>query len=211
MLQAAIVAGELPAGTRLRDQEIALQLGVSRTPVREALQRLEVQGLIETRPGASTTVAAVDLEDAVDVFPVVAHLHGLAARLGVENLTPLHLMRMRRHNEDVEVAAEHGDRQAMIDADSAFHQVLVEASGNKVIAELLERLTVTVRRLEYAQFDAATGHTSAHDHDDIVVACEKGDAELVASLVEHNWLTLGQRMISRLRETAVVEDDGTEQ
>lgn len=195
MLQEAIVAGELPPGTRLRDQEIADQVGVSRTPVREALQMLEVLGLVETRPGASTTVTAVDVGMALDVFPVAATLHGLAARLGMENLTDRHMRDMVRYNERVEVASQRGDRQAMMEADSAFHGVLVEASGNKVISDLLQRLTVTVRRFEYDLFDSDTGHASAHDHDDIINACRDRNAQLVESLVHQNWLTLGHRII----------------
>ena len=206
MLQDAIVDGDLPPGTRLNDLDIAEQLGVSRTPVREAIQRLEAVGLVETEPGVKTTVTKVDLSDAIDVFPVVAHLHELAARLGIRNLEDSHIEKMRACNDELEAAAAASDRHGMLDADSAFHRVLVEASGNEVIASLLDRLTVTVRRLEYGRFDESIGTMSAHDHQDIVLACEKRDEDLVASLVKQNWLTLGNQIIEQLG--GVVTEDG---
>src|SRR4051812_6248675 len=79
----AIVHGDLAAGERLRDHDLATQLGVSRTPVREALRRLEDEGLVETVPGAYSRVAPIDVDGVRQAFPVLASLHGLAARLGV--------------------------------------------------------------------------------------------------------------------------------
>ncbi len=76
----AIVRGELPPGARLRDQEIASQMGLSRTPVREALQRLEDEGLVQTAARSQTVVAPVEARTAQEAFPVVAALHALAAR-----------------------------------------------------------------------------------------------------------------------------------
>src|SRR5579863_1863573 len=79
-LQDAIVCGDLAPGERLRDHELAARLGVSRTPVREALQRLEDEGLVATAPRASTRVTPLDARAAREAFPVVATLHALAAR-----------------------------------------------------------------------------------------------------------------------------------
>src|SRR5574340_1117707 len=86
-LRDALVAGELAPGERLRDQELAARLGVSRTPVREALQRLEDEGLVETAPRALTRVTPLAAVAAREAFPVVAALHALAARHGAPRLT----------------------------------------------------------------------------------------------------------------------------
>src|SRR5947209_7160169 len=85
-LQSAIITGELPPGARLRDQELATRLGVSRTPVREALQQLEAEGLVATAPRAATRVMALGAPAARDAFPVVAVLHALATRMAVPRL-----------------------------------------------------------------------------------------------------------------------------
>src|SRR3954468_2113782 len=82
-LRDAIVDGTLQPGERLRDQELCTWLGLSRTPVREALGRLERDGLVETAPQRFTRVAPLDRRTARDAFPVVAALHALAAELAV--------------------------------------------------------------------------------------------------------------------------------
>src|SRR3981081_2726084 len=87
LVQRAIVSGELYPGQRVRDLDLAVQLGVSRTPVREALQRLEDEGLVETLPGALTRVVPLDMQAAEDAFLVVAVVHALATRLAVSKLT----------------------------------------------------------------------------------------------------------------------------
>ena len=83
-----IVTSDLEPGRRVRDQDIAVQLGVSRTPVREALQRLEDEGLVETRRGSLTRIVALDTEAAHNAFPVVAILHALATRLATPRMGP---------------------------------------------------------------------------------------------------------------------------
>ena len=86
-LRDAIVDGTLAPGERLRDQELCEWLGLSRTPVRDALSRLEQDGLVETEPQRFTRVAPLDRRAARDAFPIVAAVHALAAELGVPRLT----------------------------------------------------------------------------------------------------------------------------
>ena len=95
----AIVDGTLAPGERLRDQELCEWLGLSRTPVREALSRLEQDGLVETEPQRFTRVAPLDRRAARDAFPIVAAVHALAAELGVPRLTVADLDAMRAAND----------------------------------------------------------------------------------------------------------------
>ena len=97
-LRDAIVDGTLAPGERLRDQELCAWLGLSRTPVREALSRLEQDGLVETEPQRFTRVAPLDRRAARDAFPVVAAVHALAAELAVPRLTAADLEAMRDAN-----------------------------------------------------------------------------------------------------------------
>jgi DNA-binding GntR family transcriptional regulator len=195
----AIVGGELPPGERLRDTELAEQLGVSRTPVREALRRLEDEGLVETERHASTRVAPVAPERIADAFPVVAALHGLGARLGVPALTSQDLERMERHDRERTRALERGDVLAAIDADDAFHGVLLEASRNAEIGRLLARVMPHIRRLDLLHFKSLTVDAgAAGDHAAILDACRRGDAADAARLVEANFLRLGEQMTALL-------------
>src|ERR1700712_5387744 len=103
MLRNAIVDGTLAPGERLRDQELTEWLGLSRTPVRGALSRLEQDGLVETEPQRFTRVAPLDRRAARDAFPIVAAVHALAAELGVPKLTGADLDAM--HNANTHFAA----------------------------------------------------------------------------------------------------------
>src|SRR5579862_5739945 len=98
-LRQALICGELAPGARLRDAELAARLGVSRTPIREALQRLEDEGLVETSPRASTRVTPLDARAVREAFPVVATLHALATRHAVPRVTAADLAAMRAANE----------------------------------------------------------------------------------------------------------------
>lgn len=195
----AIVGGELPPGERLRDTELAEQLGVSRTPVREALRRLEDEGLVETGRHAYTRVAPVVPDRIADAFPVVAALHGLATRLGVPALSRAHLERMELHDAERTRALEQGDVIAAIDADDAFHGVLLEASRNAEIGRLLDRVMPHIRRLDLLHFRSLTREAGGPgDHAAILDACRRGDAAEAAGLVEANFLRLGEQMTALL-------------
>jgi DNA-binding GntR family transcriptional regulator len=195
----AIVGGELPPGERLRDTELAEQLGVSRTPVREALRRLEDEGLVETGRHAYTRVAPVLPDRVADAFPVVAALHGLATRLGVPALSSADLERMEAHDGERTRALERGDVLAAIDADDAFHAVLLTASRNAEIGRLLARVMPHIRRLDLLHFKSLTGRTGrSGDHAAILDACRRGDAGEAARLVEANFLRLGEQMTALL-------------
>jgi len=200
MLREAIVSGELSPGTRVLDQELATKLGVSRTPVREALQRLEDEGLVESAPGAYTRVTPIDARQARDAFPVVAALHGLAARLAHGRVNDERRAQMRAANRSLAAALRKRDARAAIRADDAFHDVLIEASGNAEIRRTLDRLMPKVRRLEFTQFGLLRRRESVDEHEQIIAACEGDTARALQALVEHNWLSLGRLLIRSLEE-----------
>ncbi len=194
-----IVAGRLEPGERIRDIELAGRLRVSRTPVREALQRLQDEGLVEASPGASTRVAPIGRRDAEVAFPVVAALHALATRLGVPRLQARHLAGLRWSNERLAEAIAEPDPAAAIKADDAFHGTFLEAADNPELTTALARLAPKVRRLEHVQFASIAGRRSVAQHREIIAAAGRPDAERAARLVEVNWLSLGDLLADALR------------
>ena len=190
-LRDAILDGTLEPGEQLKDAEIAAWLGLSRTPIREALARLEEYGLVETAPNRYTRVTPLSAGDARDAFSVVAALHSLAAALGVPRVAESELATMRRANEDFAAALRANVVARALAADDRFHGVLVHASANREIARSLERLMPKVRRLERARFGSLAGRRSVKRHDQIVVLCASGQAEAAARAVRENWLSLG--------------------
>ena len=190
-IRRAITDGTLEPGERLRDPELCAWLGLSRTPVREALARLEDDGLVETLPQRFTRVTPLDRRDARDAFPVAAAVHALATELAVPALTGADHDALRAANADLAAALRASDVDAAIRADDAFHDVFVAATANAEIRRTLERLTPRLRRLERARFGSLPGRRSVNQHDRIAAAAARGDVVAAATAVRENWLTLG--------------------
>src|SRR5215207_11057202 len=138
ILRDAIVNGELPPGAVIRDTELAERVGLSRTPVREALARLADEGLVETKPHAWTRVAPLLLRDVRDALVVVRAMHELAVRLAVPVMTDKHHEVMRAANRRFAAAVEAGDVDGAVDADDALHDVPVAVLGNRALAATIE-------------------------------------------------------------------------
>jgi DNA-binding GntR family transcriptional regulator len=190
-LRDAILDGTLQPGEQLKDAELSAWLGLSRTPIREALARLEEYGLVETAPNRYTRVAPLSRRDAQDAFPVVAALHALAALLGVSRVFDDELATMRAANEEFATALGRGDVDRAMTADDRFHAVLVHASANREISRSLERLMPKVRRLEQARFGSLAGRRSVEQHERIVALCAAQRTAEAAEAVRQNWLSLG--------------------
>jgi len=189
-LREAIVDGTLAPGESLRDGEIAEWLGVSRTPVREALLRLAESGLVVARPGRSTVVAIVE-EDAVrSARDVVAAMHELAARVAVPVLTEEELDTMRAANARFTAAIEAGDAHAAVTADDEFHDVLVRAARNSALVGVLEQYTPVLRRAEALRFLSVDRFAAADRHAQLVELCSARDAEGAAQLAFRTWHSL---------------------
>ena len=189
-LRNAIVDGTLEPGEQLRDAELATWLGVSRTPVREALLRLQQSGLVVTRPGRSTSVATLDAKAIADAQAVVATMHQLAVRLAVPHLTERDLDRMRDANERFAAAMQAGDVEAALAADDELHDVPVACADNGAVRQVLEQYTPALRRLERMRFASLTGRGSVELHARLIDLCAAGDAEGAAAVSFETWQTL---------------------
>jgi DNA-binding GntR family transcriptional regulator len=189
-VRAAIVDGTLAPGEVVRDTELATWLGVSRTPVREALLRLGETGLVRAAPGRSTVVAEIDLAEVREAHAVVVSMHRLAVAEAVARLTPADLDAMRRANERFAAALRDRDTDAALAADDEFHAVAVDASGNRALATVLDQFSPVVRRLERLRFASLAGEESVVLHDRLVLACEAGDAEAAADVAFRTWQNL---------------------
>ena len=189
-LRDAIVDGTLAPGEVVRDTELAAWLGVSRTPVREALLRLGETGLVRAAPGRSTVVAEIDLGEVRAAHAVVASMHRLAVAEAVDRLTPADLDRMRAANERFAAAIAERDTHAALAADDEFHGVAVIASGNRALATVLDQFSPVVRRLERRRFASHAGAESVTLHDRLVAACAAGDVEAAAELAFRTWQNL---------------------
>ncbi len=189
-LRAAIVDGTLEPGERLVDADLCAWLGVSRTPVREALTHLEKTGLVRIRPGSSTVVAPLDTRAAAEAQAVAASMHELAARAAVPLLTGSHVQARVTANSAFATALASAEVDAAIAADDAFHRVFVDLAANRLVAAILDDVTPLLRRMERMRFGSLIGRESVGQHRRIVELARDGDAESAAAAVRANWLTL---------------------
>jgi DNA-binding GntR family transcriptional regulator len=191
MLCEAIVNGTLQPGEPLHDEELCAWLGVSRTPLRDALSRLAEDGLVEIAPQRYTRVSTLTARDAHDTFPLLAAVHALAAELGVPQVGQGATDRLRAANDAFLAALTAGAARAAYEADDRFHQVFVEAAGNPEIARTLRHLAPRLRRLEVLRTGALPGRRSVAQHEAILARAATGDARGAASATRENWLELG--------------------
>jgi DNA-binding GntR family transcriptional regulator len=189
-IRAAIVDGTLEPEERLVDSELSEWLGVSRTPIREALARLDAAGLVRTRPGQYTIVSPLDTRSMTDAQAVAAAMHELAVREAVPVMGPEHFVAMRSANERFDAALHVADVDAAIESDDAFHGVAVQVCANQAVRAVLDQYTPLLRRMERARFASSTGRGSVDQHARIADLAEAGDAEGAAREARLNWLTL---------------------
>ncbi|MBY3985698.1 GntR family transcriptional regulator [Rhodococcus fascians] len=186
----AIVDGTFAPGERLRDAELEQWLGVSRTPIRDAIARLELAGLVHTRPGRSTIVSTIERKAVLDAQAVAAAMHALAVRTAVPLMNKRDIAAMVRANKDFAAAFTRGDVDRALAGDDAFHAVAVEASHNQVVTTVLEQVTPSLRRLERLRFASLLGRDSIAQHERIITLCSEGDAGGAAAAVQENWESL---------------------
>ncbi|WP_214411528.1 GntR family transcriptional regulator [Sphaerisporangium fuscum] len=199
-LRDAIVKGTLLPGERLNDADLVEWLGISRTPIREALARLEQAGLVRTKPGRYTIVSPLDVRAVRDAQSVTAAMHELAVRQAVPNLSTAELEAMREANERFAAALRHDDADAALAADDDFHEVTVTASANQAVRAVLDQFTPVLRRVERLRFSSLSGRASVAQHQKIIELCAAGDAEAAAQASRANWETLAPLLDTLLAE-----------
>ncbi len=143
-LRAAIIAGDLPPKTRLMEPELARRLGVSRTPLREAIRHLEVEGLVTAVPRVGTFVSEVRPRDVEDTYAIRAVLEGLAARQAAGNPDPAKTGTLRAIV--AEMARKTADYRVYHEAAGRFHEAIFALSGNQRLQAMYQSLTHQVAR-----------------------------------------------------------------
>ncbi len=145
-LKNAILDGRLAAGESLLEEQLALQLQVSRTPLREALQRLESDELVVRQSNGRLLVAPLSVQQVEELFTVRSLIEGLVARQATERMTPEVLEKLRRITETMEQAAREGRTEAVSLHGEEFHTLLYGLSQNRYTIRLLAQLKDQIRR-----------------------------------------------------------------
>lgn len=186
-LEQWIIDGTLQPGEKLTDIELAQALNLSRTPIREALQLLEMVGFVKMYPGKATTVTEVLKEDIKDLLPPLAVLQALAGELAVPNITEEQISRLEETNFRFAQAIKENDSFNALKIDEEFHQIIIEAAQNPYITTMLSRLQSHVRR-QFFHHSLELTEVSWKEHEEIIQAFKEKDAERLSSLTRNNWI-----------------------
>jgi DNA-binding GntR family transcriptional regulator len=188
VLRARIGRGLYGAGEFIREQEISVALGVSRTPVREALSRLASEGLLERMPHRGFRVAQEPLRDALELYPILGSLDLLAGRLAFPDFAAGDFAELERINAQLEEAIEAGEPERAVDLNYAFHRYISARTGNSRLATMLDDLRARVRPWELWYFENVEDaeHQSVDEHAEILRAVRAGDVERALEIFETN-------------------------
>lgn len=191
-LRDAIVRYELPPGEKVRDQDLAERFGLSRTPVREALNRLADAGLVDAKPGVYTRIAPLDRTGAERTLEVLRALDTLAVSTAVPRMTTADLDEMRVANRHFERAVERDQIEVALEADDRFHGVPLRVADNPTLTRIVQQLHPQIHRILYRKFSTLLGGRNTIEHHDAFVRlCALGDATAAAHESGQHWVRLG--------------------
>lgn len=182
-LRRRIVDGRLPAGERINEVHLSQELGVSRTPLREALHRLAAEGAVTSLPRVGFFVRPLTLEEFEQIYDIRPILDPAALRLaGIP--PPERIARLSRMNRDFAAAP---DPESAIALDDAWHLELLAGCPNRVLVELIENMILRTRRYELALMrETQNVERSSDDHERILAALRQGDLEAACKALEVN-------------------------
>ncbi|BER92943.1 GntR family transcriptional regulator [Atrimonas thermophila] len=182
-----IINGEIKPGTRLIERDLAEEFGVSRTPIREALNRLAKDDLIEVMPHRGAYVKGLKAEDIIEIYDIRASLERLALRLAIPSIPPSEIKRLKHMVESDTLNTKENEIQHLVTIDREFHRLIASCCNNKRLVALLENLAnvVNVFRMMDAPIEDRA-KKALQEHLAILDAIEKRDVELACKLItEH--------------------------
>lgn len=177
LLRQRIVTLALPPSSTIDEAALIEELGISRTPIREALRRLALENLVVIRPRRGMFVADISVTDLQKIFEVRAVLESYCARLAVERASAEQLARLEAFFQEGQEVLDTGDNRALIAFDQRFHEMLYQAAGNEFLAETLERLYWLSLRLWHLCLDhAGRIQEAVEEHGQLIEALKDRDA-----------------------------------
>src|SRR6266478_5942171 len=182
-----IAEGGLPASSFIDEPALALELAVSRTPVREALKVLAFEGLVDIFPNQGSYVAKITAEDARDLIELLAQLEGFAGELACQRGSDEMLKSLSRTHQDMIEAYRQGDKPTYFKLNQRIHDDIVAASGNRHLVDAHRRCTRRLRRIRYiSNLQQTAWERSVFDHDAMLKALTARSAAAVRQIMTNH-------------------------
>lgn len=198
-IRTAILEGELAPGDRLKEREIAQQLGISSTPVREALQSLDAEGLIELVPNRGATVRSYDEETLEELYRLRALLEGHAAGQAAERITEAQLALLEESNERFAKLRTDDDLRSLVRENLVFHSLIIEAAGGAKLAELVQNVMhIPLIYRVYIWYSPEQKLLSEKYHRQLVAALRERDAARAEQVMQEHVLEARDVLARRL-------------
>ena len=190
-----IIEGELAPGTRVHEGNLGSRLGVSRTPLREALKFLASEGLVELSPGRGAVVRQFSPKDVHDSLVVLGQLEGLAGRLACDNATDAEIHEVRRlHDRMMEMYARR-DRLPYFKLNQSIHSAILRLSKNEALAYVHGILQARLRRIRYIGNEGPDKWAGAvAEHEEMITALEARDAERLSEVLSRHMIRTWERV-----------------
>lgn len=199
-LREAIIQGRLKPCERLMEIQLAEEMGVSRTPVREAIRKLELEGFVVMVPRKGAYVAGVSVKDIVDVFEIRAALEALAARLAAERATADELEEMERAVHEIYEVSD-SSINTLVERDISFHDLIYKASRNQRLVAMVTHLKEQIQRFRTTSLSQPGRVKNAvHEHISIVEAISDRNVELATNLAREHIESAEQIFLNSLGE-----------
>ena len=198
-LRNAIRTGEFPLGTRLVEREVAERLGVSRIPVREAIQQLVEEGLVQKKPHRGTFVHIPTRDEIEEISSLRVLLECFVVERALANWQPEHETRLRQIVETMRRAATHHDMQQLFEQDYLFHSALWEFADHSLLLEVVSGLRARINRfLGEATAVLPTSQRDMHvdSHDYLIDILTKGDVAKAKAEITNHVLGAQTRILS---------------
>ncbi len=191
-----ILDGKYHENDELKEVAIGKELGVSRTPVREALRQLELEGLVRIIPNRGAFVTGIQAKDVHDIYMIRSVLEGLCARIAAENITEEQMNALEENVYLAEFHAGRGHMEQLAELDNQFHRILYEASNSKMLEHLLidyHEYVTLIRRRTLSTIERA--NTSNKEHRAIMEAIRNRNADLAEKLADEHMKSAYANMV----------------
>lgn len=196
-LKHAILRGDIPPGSRLVENRLAETMGISRTPIREAMHKLEREGLLKKLPNSGFTVTGLTRQDIEETFGIRSVLESYAARLAAANHEDGELAPLEEKIEEYQACLDQGRMEDLPEINTQFHDILYALSRSPKLIKMVNDLRDQIYRFRKIILKAeARAKASNDDHRKMLKAMRKRDAERVERIVREHILR-GQKMVLR--------------